>query len=53
MTKQEIISRIIKLELEINRAIFNGHKSSDVDQFQEKRVELKILRDILFKDKNN
>ena len=51
MTEQEIISRIVKLQLEINEAIFNGHKASENDQFQEKRIELKILRDILFKDK--
>jgi hypothetical protein len=51
MTEQEISSRIIKLQIEINKAISNGHKASDIDEFQEKRIELKILRDILFKNK--
>jgi hypothetical protein len=52
MTEQEITSRIIKLQLEINKSLSNGHKACDTDEFQEKRIELKILRDILFKQKN-
>jgi hypothetical protein len=49
MTKKEIISRIIKIELEIREALSKGHKASDTDQFQQKRIELKVLRNILFK----
>lgn len=51
MNNQEMTSRIIKLQSEITKALSNGHKASDTDEFQEQRIELKILRDILFKNK--
>ena len=38
------ISKIIKLELEITRAIYHGHRPSEDDQYQEKREELERLR---------
>ena len=42
--KNEIISRIINLELEITNAFFKGHKASDNDEYQKYRIELKKLR---------
>lgn len=39
------ISRILKLELEITRAVINGHMSSEDDEYQEKRKELERLRE--------
>lgn len=41
---QKILSRIVELEYDITRAIFNGHKCSDSDIFKENREELKKLR---------
>lgn len=41
------ISRIIELELEITRAIYQGHKPSADDQYQQSREELKRLREEL------
>lgn len=46
--KEEIISKIIELELEITFSIINGYKPSIDDRFQNKRNELKLLRCILF-----
>lgn len=45
MDRDEKISRILKLELEITRAIINGHMASENDQYQEKRKELERLRE--------
>ena len=39
------ISRIIELELELTRAVINGHTPSEDDQYKEKREELKRLRE--------
>lgn len=39
------ISRILKLELEITRAVINGHMASEDDEYQEKRKELERLRE--------
>ena len=39
------ISRILKLELEITRAVINGHRPSEDDQYQEMRKELERLRE--------
>lgn len=39
------ISRILKLELEITRAVINGHIASEDDQYKEKREELERLRE--------
>lgn len=43
--KDDKISRILKLELEITEAIFHGHRPSEDDQYKEKREELKRLRE--------
>ena len=45
MTRDDKISRILKLELEITKAIFHGHNPSEDDQYKEKREELKRLRE--------
>jgi hypothetical protein len=42
--QDERISRILKLELEITRAIYHGHNPREDDQYQEKREELQRLR---------
>lgn len=46
--KNELISRIIELELENTRLIFQGHKPTENDHFQFKREEMNTLRCILF-----
>lgn len=51
MTQQDrsqIMSKIIKLELEITRSVINGHKPSESDEFSEKRTELNLLRCLYF-----
>jgi hypothetical protein len=48
--KEEIISKILKMELEITSAVLSGHKASDRDQYQEKRIQLKVLRSLLFEN---
>jgi hypothetical protein len=48
MTKNEMTSRIILLQSEITRAISNGHKANDEDQFKSHRQELMELRCKLF-----
>lgn len=51
MTQQErnqIMSKIIEIELEITRSIINGHKPSENDKFSEKRNELNLLRCLYF-----
>ncbi len=52
-TKSDLISRIIKLELEITEAIIQGHKPSVNDQFQEMRSELNTLRCLVFGYESN
>lgn len=46
MTESEIISRIIELESEITCRIISDKtfRASDQDEYQEYRIELKILR---------
>lgn len=46
-TNDEIISEIIKLQIEVSNAIFNGHKASDNDEFVDHRKRLVVLRQIL------
>ncbi len=41
---QKILSRIVELEYQITKALFNGFKSHDNDIFKESREELKKLR---------
>jgi hypothetical protein len=47
MTEQEIISRIIKLELEITERVISdkNFRASDNDEYQPYREELKGLRE--------
>jgi hypothetical protein len=47
MNKEDIISEIIKLEWEITKAVLEGHKASDLDEYREKRIRLKVLRELL------
>ena len=42
--KNRIISQILKLELIVTNAFFNGHKPHDNDEYQKYRDELKKLR---------
>lgn len=46
-TNDEIISDVIRLEIEVTNAIFKGHKASDNDEFSEHRKRLSLLRKIL------
>lgn len=48
MTKSEISSRIILLQSEITKSILNGHKAHDDDEFKGHRIELTILRCMLY-----
>ena len=41
---QEIISRIVELEMILTEAVSNGHKDNTEDEFQPFREELKVLR---------
>jgi len=50
--QNQIISEIIKLEIEVTASIFKGHKASDNDEFANHRQRLDILRQIL-KDRNS
>ena len=47
-TKIQILSRIIELERENTDLIFKGHKPSEDDFFNDKRIELTTLRCIYF-----
>jgi hypothetical protein len=47
-TRNEMISRIIELELQITDAIFKGHKCEENDIFESSRKEVTILRCIVF-----
>lgn len=46
MTESEIISRIIELESEITQRVISDKtfRANDQDEYQEYRIELKILR---------
>lgn len=46
--KNQIISKIIEIELEITRSVINGHKPSENDEFFDKRQELNLLRCLYF-----
>jgi hypothetical protein len=48
MNKEELISEIVKLEMEVMSAISNGHKAHDNDEFKLHRQLLKAYRNILF-----
>ena len=48
MTKNQLSSRIIELQSEITTAILKGHKSNDDDIFNSHRIELMILRCMLY-----
>lgn len=47
-TKEEIISKIIEIELEITLSIIDGHKPFVGDKFEIKRKELNLLRCVLY-----
>lgn len=51
MTKQEIISEIIKLEYEVTLVNLTGHRPSDNDQYSDKRKRVKELRNMLWNTK--
>jgi hypothetical protein len=51
--KEQIMSRIITLESENSKLIFEGHKSCENDFFEPKRQELKLLRCLYFGYKSN
>ena len=44
MTKQEILSEIIRLEYEVTMANLLGHKPTDNDEYSEKRKKINELR---------
>ena len=44
MTEQEMISEILRIELLITRAIFNGHKATDDDEYQPLRDKINGYR---------
>ena len=44
MTRQEIISRIIELEMIVTEAVSKGHMAHTQDEYQPYREELKVLR---------
>ena len=46
--KNQIMSKIIEIELEITRSVINGHKPSENDKFMDKRQELNLLRCLYF-----
>ena len=48
MTKQEIISKVVKNETIMRKAMSNGHKPSTSDEFQPLRIENEILRCMYF-----
>lgn len=47
-TKNDFISRIIKLQMEEVRLIINGYKPYIGDQFQSRRDEINMLRCIVY-----
>ena len=50
MNKKEMNSRIIEIEMIIQRAMSKGHHPSDGDEFQPLRVERDILKMIVSQD---
>lgn len=50
MTKTEMSSRIVEIEMIIQREMVKGHRPSINDQFQSIRVERDILKMISSKD---
>ncbi len=48
MTKNELSSRIIFLQSKITDSILKGHKAHDEDEFKSHRIELMILRCMLY-----
>jgi hypothetical protein len=48
MTKDELASRVIVLQSEITHAILQGHKAHDEDEFKSHRIELMVLRCMLY-----
>jgi hypothetical protein len=38
------ISRILELELKVTRAIINGHRPAENDEYQKERLEIQKLR---------
>ena len=38
------ISRILELELKVTRAVINGHRPSENDEYQKERLEIQKLR---------
>lgn len=46
--KNDLISRIIELECQIISEIFKGYKPSINDHLQPKRIEINMLRCIVF-----
>jgi hypothetical protein len=38
------ISRILELELRVTRAVINGHRPSENDEYQKERLEIQKLR---------
>lgn len=47
-TKVELESKIIELEYEITQSIMNGHKPFHGDYLEPKRIELQMLRCVVF-----
>ena len=50
MDREQLISEVIRMELEIMLAISKGHKASNDDEFKIYRELLKTYRNILFGD---
>ena len=47
-SRNQILSKIIELDLIITRSIINGHNPSENDQYKEQREELNTLRCVYF-----
>lgn len=47
-TRNEMMSRIIELELQNTKLIFDGHKPDRSDSFEPYRKELDVLRCVVF-----
>jgi hypothetical protein len=48
MNKNKISGRIVEIELLLQQAVWNGHKSAMNDQYQHLRIERDILRCVYF-----
>ena len=46
--RNQIMSRIIELDLKITRSVINGHKPSEDDFYKDERQELNVLRCLYF-----